>query len=244
MKKLILSLFVVSMHVYASDGGLLAWPSTVALSGFDPIVKNNLPLAKQMLGDVVTEQKPWINELLQDRINQLFMNADLFLLKANHESKDVGKALIKDMHVIIADAIVKARNHIQPMGSKLIDETALHLTSISHSFTIDLAQNVAKALLVSTLGIFGALTAYYYLKAYLSIECQQDIKRVDARWHESKLANYKQHPSSKAAHFLLARLKKLQLVHVDNAQQINIQAVQGGVTLFALACILCCYWIR
>jgi hypothetical protein len=229
MKKIILLSLIMCIGMHASDRGLLAWPSTVALSGLDPIIKNNLPGAKQMLSDVIKDQKPWIDEVLLNRINQLFMNADLLLLKANQESKDIIKALIQDM---------------QPLGSKLIDETAHHVTIVSHNFTVDLAQNTAKALLASTLGICGIWIVYHYLKAYLSVECHQNIKSKDVRWHERKLAHYNQHPSSKAAHFLLTKLKELQMVHADNAQQINMQAVQGGTTLFALACLLCCYWIR
>lgn len=213
--------------MYASDRGLLAWPSTVALSGLDPIIKNNLPGAKQMLSDVIKEQGPWIDEVLLNRINQLFMNADLFLLKANQEGQHMVKAMVKDI-----------------MESKLIDKTTGHITIMSHNFTVDLAQNAAKALLASTLGVCGMWIVYHYLKAYLFVECHQNIKSRDVRWHEHKLAHYKQHSSSKAACFLLTRLKELQMVHNDNTQQINMQAVQGGATLFALACMLCCYWIR
>lgn len=235
MKQLIVPLLIFCIYVQAADGGFSLWPSHIIAGVAGQAAQQAVKQSQEGLNQLASQSIARCDEVLLARINQMLIGADLLLLKAHNEGRDlsniVSKTMAQDMQAVIADALVKAREQMQPMGQELM-----------HGFTVDLAQNVAKALLVSTLGIFGAVVAYQYLKAYVA--CQQELKPINVRWHELKLAHYQHHPSSKAARFLLTRFKKLQLIDSYDAQQVKAQTAQGGAALFALACVLCCCWIR
>ena len=108
--------------------------------------------------------------------------------------------------------------------------------------TVSLAQNVGKMFLSSIMGGFGAVLAYKNLIDYFEI--QKDAKVVYAKWQDQQREKYADHEDAGAATLLSKKLKEAGLINSGNEQRIKAYLAAAGVTTFAVACVLCCYWIR
>ena len=107
--------------------------------------------------------------------------------------------------------------------------------------TVSLAQNVGKMFLSSIMGGFGAVLAYKNLIDYFEI--QKDAKVVYAKWQDQQREKYADHEDAGAATLLSKKLKEAGLINSGNEQRIKAYLAAAGVTTFAAACVLCCYWI-
>ena len=138
-------------------------------------------------------------------------------------------------------------NHVVADATGQLQATSHHIFAnemqpVGHALIVDLAQNVGKMFLTSTMGGFGAVLAYKNVIDYF--EAQKDAKVVYAKWQDQQRENYKDHESAGVAILLSKKLKEAGLINSGNEQRVRAYLAIAGASTFAAACILCCYWIR
>ncbi len=189
------------------------WPPTIIYQMAGEMAKEAASRSKEDFDELGAKNIKRCDEALEKRIDQLGDRMDILLVQAHNEIKEVAANTVKEQ--------------LEPLG---------------HTLIVDLAQNIAKACLVSGTGILGAIFAYKHMMAYFDIK--HTPKTLYARWHEQKLAQYKEYHSFGAAHFLLAKLKKVGIVDTHDEQRKQAQLSGAGVLTLATACVLCSYWIH
>lgn len=199
---------------------------------------------------------------LQDTVGKVFGEAiEQLDTKVLHQEGPVDQAVGRTLgqvtqqfetttHRIVEDA----RLQLEDTAAKVIDrakddlkEMAQHVLTndvrpLGHELIIHAAQNVGKMALSSTMGLFGAVTAYKGL--IHTLEAKRQAYQTYAKLHSQQAVDEKNSHHDSNAYFLSAKIKKLGSFTTDESQQIGALMAGAGITSFAVACMLCCYWIR
>jgi len=154
---------------------------------------------------------------------------------ANHVVADATGQLQATTQQVVANA----RNELQATSHHIL---ANEMQPVGHALIVDLAQNVGKMFLSSIMGGFGAVLAYKNLIDYF--EAQKDAKVVYAKWQDQQREKYADHEDAGIATLLSKKLREAGLINSGNEQRVRAYLAAAGATTFAVACVLCCYWIR
>ncbi len=120
----------------------------------------------------------------------------------------------------------RACGHAERHLDRSVARAKIELEQAGHILIVDLTQNVAKALLTSTMGGFGAVLAYKNLMEYV----QEQTQAHSVHTQQSAL--------------FVQKLEEGGLIKKDSESKFRLYLAAAGATSFTTACILCCYWIR
>jgi len=136
-------------------------------------------------------------------------------------------------------AIDRARNKLKDTAQQVLADD---VRPLGQDLIMQAAQNLGKMALSSTMGLFGAVTAYKGL--IHALEAKRQAYQAYAHLHSQQAKDEKNTHHDSTAHFLSAKIQKLGSFAADEGQQAGAIIAGAGITSFAAACMLCCYWIR
>ena len=238
------------------QGGWSLWPSDVAGGGWNMVLgkfsREKIDYAKQKIDETLQKNIALADQATEQRIDQAHERGDQLLHQANNQAKDLVNHTGDRLDQTVARTLQRegpldqatdrvlgqATQQLETAANRVVADATGQLRAASHqiltnemqpvghALIVDLAQNMGKMFLTSTMGGLGAVVAYKNLMAYL-----EEQKNTKAAY------TYKETLLSK-------KLKEAGLIKADNQQTIRVYLAGAGATTFAAACILCCYWIR